>query len=341
MEARGCSNEISLGGKDDMDALGDDLNKIEVGEMQQFRTLAVYPLFRPTNAFENPGYVLLDDGIAAGTARVMEVDGGGSVPELRFENLADSPVLLVDGQELVGAKQNRVVNLTILAPGKSTIVIPVSCVEAGRWSPMSAEFKSSDQFMYSSARANRASQVTQAMRAEGTRRSDQVAVWDDIASTAARLSVHSPTAAMSAIFERNAFDIEEFVRAFRVLPGQAGIVCCTSNGIGFDLFDAPVTLLKLFPKLLRSYALDALGVTSSAPATKAEVVHYLQMAAGSELFVDAAVGLGKDVRFSCTSLTGAALWAVGRYVHVCGFRRAGLSTPTFRSRMAGPRQRYS
>src|SRR6516164_5513335 len=112
-----------------MDVLGNDLNKIEVGEMQQFRSLAVYPLFRPTNAFENPGYVLLEDAIAAGTARVTEVNGGGSVLELRFENLAGSPVLLVDGQELIGAKQNRVVNLTILAPAKSMIVIPVSCVE--------------------------------------------------------------------------------------------------------------------------------------------------------------------------------------------------------------------
>jgi hypothetical protein len=117
---------------------------------------------------------------------------------------------------------------------------------------MSAEFKSSEQFMYSSARAHRTSQVTQAMREEGTRRSDQGAVWKDIAAAAAKFSVHSPTAAMSAIFERNAFNIEEFVRAFRVLPGQAGIVFCTANGIGFDLFDAPVTLLKLFPKLIRS-----------------------------------------------------------------------------------------
>jgi hypothetical protein len=324
-----------------MDLLGNDLNKIEVGEMQQFRSLAIYPLFRPTNAFENPGYILLDDAIAAGTARVTEINGAGSVPELRFENLADKPVLLVDGQELIGAKQNRVVNLTILAPGKSTIVIPVSCVEAGRWSPMSAEFKSSAQFMYSSARAHRASQVTHAMQAEGTRRSDQGAVWANIAAVAEKLSGQSPTKAMSAIFERNSFDIEEFVQAFHVLPEQAGIVFCTPNGIGFDLFDAPVTLLKLFPKLIRSYALDALGVTPTAAATKAEVVDCLKMAAGSELFVDAAVGLGKDVRFSGASLTGAALWAEDRYVHVCGFRGVGPSTPAFRSRMARPRQRYS
>jgi hypothetical protein len=40
---------------------------------------------------------------------------------------------LLDGEELIGAKQNRALNLTILAPAKQVIVIPVSCVEAGRW----------------------------------------------------------------------------------------------------------------------------------------------------------------------------------------------------------------
>jgi hypothetical protein len=38
------------------------------------------------------------------------------VPQLLFINDAMRPVLLLDGEELVGAKQNRVLNLTVLAP---------------------------------------------------------------------------------------------------------------------------------------------------------------------------------------------------------------------------------
>jgi hypothetical protein len=87
--------------------------------------------------------------------RVTELNAGGSVPELRLENNADLPVLLVDGEELVGAKQNRVLNLTILAPAKRTTVIPVSCVEAGRWAMSPADVKTADYMMYSMGRAER------------------------------------------------------------------------------------------------------------------------------------------------------------------------------------------
>jgi hypothetical protein len=78
-------------------------------------------------------YQTLREALAAGTLRVTEVSEGGSVPRLSAVNDGDKAVLILDGEELVGAKQNRIANLTILVPAKRTIPIPVSCVEAGRW----------------------------------------------------------------------------------------------------------------------------------------------------------------------------------------------------------------
>ena len=69
-------------------------------------------------------------------------------------------MLLLDGEELVGAKQNRVLNLTILAPARQAITIPVSCVEAGRWHAESDAFRPAGHVMYSRARAAKASQVS-------------------------------------------------------------------------------------------------------------------------------------------------------------------------------------
>ena len=67
----------------------------------------------------------------------------GSVPELLVENMGDIRVLFIEGEELVGAKQNRILNTSILVAAKSKTKIPVSCVEQGRWGYKSKFFGSS------------------------------------------------------------------------------------------------------------------------------------------------------------------------------------------------------
>ena len=57
------------------------------------------------------------------------------MPDLGLDNQCDRPVLLLDGEELVGAKQNRILKLSLPAPAGKPIVMPVSCVEAGRCMP--------------------------------------------------------------------------------------------------------------------------------------------------------------------------------------------------------------
>ena len=54
---------------------------------------------------------MLQGNRIASFARITEVSRGGSVPELAFENSSAEKILLVDGDELAGAKQNRIVNL--------------------------------------------------------------------------------------------------------------------------------------------------------------------------------------------------------------------------------------
>ena len=62
------------------------------------------------------------------------------MPELALHNPLDDNVLLYDGEELVGAKQNRILNVAVLAGAKTRLTIPVSCVEQGRWRDVSASF---------------------------------------------------------------------------------------------------------------------------------------------------------------------------------------------------------
>jgi hypothetical protein len=105
---------------------------LELGAAQTERGLAVFPLFAKTNG-GGPWYVTLTEAIAGGQARITEVSEGGSVPDLRVVNKGDARILIVDGEELRGAKQNRILNTTILVGKHTSLVVPVSCTESGRW----------------------------------------------------------------------------------------------------------------------------------------------------------------------------------------------------------------
>jgi hypothetical protein len=321
-----------------MQTIANEINSVGVGESVHFENLTLFPLFRTNDMPETPDYSLLEYAIEQGTAKVTEVSNEGSVPDLQFSNTGDKPVLLLDGEELIGAKQNRVVNLTILAPAQQAIVIPVSCVEALRWDFQTDHFHSSERVMYSRARAAKSAQVTHSMSADGTRRSDQSAVWQEIAEKSERLGASSPTQAMSEIYEKRAASIDAYLRAFSWVDRQAGLVFAIGSQLfGLDLFDHAVTMRAAFPKLLRSYALDAIEAPSSEPPARDKAVEFLRRTARSTSEHHDAVGLGKDIRLTGDRVSGAALWAAERYVHICSFTPEGGNSPSgVRTRISRP-----
>ena len=302
-----------------MQTVASEFELIKVGTPTHFGGLTIFPLFRNCSTPAQPGYMLLEEAVMRGAARVTELGEGGSVPELHFENLGEDPVLLLDGEELVGAKQNRVLNLTILAPARQTITIPVSCVEAGRWHAESDAFQAPEKVMYSRARAAKAAQVSFDMAANDSRNSDQSAIWNEIAMKAVRLSAPSPTQAMDAIYGSRANTLDTYMGAFSWAEGQAGVAFGMGPGaMGLDLMDHPHTLRTMFPKLVRSYALDALEAPNSPAATPNQMADFLARVGKAECLVRPAVGIGEDVRITGDGISGAALWA-GHHVHLCAF----------------------
>lgn len=121
-----------LGGEEMDKLITDSLSRLELGELQEFKNMGVIPLFASDN--HSPQYLTLKDALDKGLLTVTEVSRGGSVPELKVANRAEIPVLLLDGEELTGAKQNRVLNTSLLLKELSETIIPVSCTEEGRWS---------------------------------------------------------------------------------------------------------------------------------------------------------------------------------------------------------------
>ncbi len=121
------------------------LENVKLGGKQTHLNMALIPLLA-SNAGA-PDYLILEEGLGQGVVEITEVSHGGSVPDLKLVNKSPNKLLVVDGEELVGAKQNRIVNATFLFPGLDEITIPVSCVEQGRWSYRSQSFASGKKVM--------------------------------------------------------------------------------------------------------------------------------------------------------------------------------------------------
>jgi hypothetical protein len=112
--------------------------QVRVGEPVRYKTLSVFPLF--DGSMTPVEYTLSDEGIGSGAVSVEEVSEDGSVSDLLVEHKGDVRVLFLEGEELVGAKQNRVLNTSVLISAHSKTKIPVSCVERGRWGYKSRKF---------------------------------------------------------------------------------------------------------------------------------------------------------------------------------------------------------
>jgi hypothetical protein len=297
------------------------IEHIEIGAAVARGRLAMLPLLD-----RHPGqadYLTLDDALAAGAAEVAEVSEQGQVPELSFRNRGDRPVLLLDGEELIGAKQNRILNLSILAPAAADTKIPVSCVEAGRWGYRSRNFGSSDRTHHARGRAAKLRQVSDSMFTDGSRRSNQAAVWDELANVSAEFHVRSETAAMADIFEQRRENIDEHVAGLKSVPGQVGaIFSIDGKVVGLDLFDDPATCARLLPKLVRSYALGAIGEKADDDADELaprDGSAFLRALGATEAKCFPAVGLGEDWRMQGDRIQAAALVRNGAVVHLCAF----------------------
>jgi hypothetical protein len=188
------------------------LEQAKVGRKQVYKNMAVYPLLSDYSL--SLDYILLDEALGSGVIEVTEVNDHGAVPDLKVHNKSPKMVLILDGEELVGAKQNRIVNTTILIAANATVVIPVSCVEQGRWSYNTPRFYSEERIMPSRMRAMKAEQVQNSIRLRGEYQADQSAIWADISERAARRDAKSASMAMARIYEKDLPFLQGYLQNF-------------------------------------------------------------------------------------------------------------------------------
>jgi hypothetical protein len=264
-------------------------------------------------------YITLDDALAAQTLEVTEVSAAGSAPTLKLINRGDRKVFLMAGEHLIGAKQNRVLNASIMAAARSELLIPVSCVEAGRWSTESPKFSSPGTLAHGALRGMMSRQTLESYQREGTPRAEQQEVWCEVARKLTKMGSTSPSAALHQAYADYRSRLTSLVEQLPVPQGCCGAAFALAGRIaGADCFDKPQTLARLWPKIVSASGLDAFELLE-APAGKvsAEGVRaWLRLAGGAETRPFKSPGLGEDVRLQTAGIVGACLMVEDAPVHL-------------------------
>jgi hypothetical protein len=310
-------------------------HNITFGERQSHGAVEALPIFSPVK--KDPlAYITLIEALEKGVLKILEVSEGGSVPELKAVNTGNLPILLVSGEEVKGARQNRILNTSILLPAGSELVIPVSCTERGRWSYSSPDFKDSGNISSKEVRHVAHISVRHNLMADLGHRSDQGMVWDKIEELHLKSGSDgtSRTRAMDDAFRNKANDLDEALRQFSPGPGQTGILFFHGGKVaGLDVLSLPTAYARLHDKLVKSYIIDCLEMKKARSSREALLVaseKFLASAVSGTTNIFPSPGLGEDIRFASPVVSGSSLIYNAEPIHTCAFR-----TEAEEQRMAG------
>jgi len=295
------------------------LSRVSVGSPSNYENLTLFPLLAKVSAYST--YALLDDAIRSGQVEVEEKDGG-EVNTVRIRNAGKSYVFGMAGEIVSGAKQDRMLqDDVLLPPGSGWLDVPVFCTEHGRWTGATMSFGTKG-YMASGKVRSRASQT-----------GSQEAVWAEVDAAHAQLGVATPSQAFAKVYEDK--DAQEQARPYidklddlpRLFPGALGVVVAVGNRIVcVDLFGSPALFRKMWPKLLRSYVIDAMQSPSHGRLSKKQVEQFVRGASRARVTGQPTVGAGKLQRLSAANASGSALVFKNAVVHLDLFPGSSFET---------------
>ena len=327
--------------------IGEFLSTAHLAQRQADKALAVWPLVWPEGApLQGPDYVGLGEALEHARIVIDEVDASGEVPHVRVTNLHKKPVLFLFGEEIVGAKQNRVANASFLVPAGEALVLDVSCVEAGRWDGGGkGGFRGLGDVVSPSMRQRMGRQVSDSLAVGSGFRADQADVWDQVETRLRGSGTASRSSAYADYRASRATELQEVERAFHPVERQVGFVAAIGDEIvGVEVIGRPEVFAASYPTLVRSYAIDAVDqglvkeTERSAAARFIEPAEFLAALANAPVRESESLGMGTDLRAATRQVEACAL-ASGGLVHLTAFPTP--EAPKAKRRMAPWRRRSS
>lgn len=220
-------------------------------------------------------------------------NSGASVNELALVNRSGKKLMLLAGEVIVGGKQDRIVQEDrVIPPVSVPVALSVFCVEHGRWTPRNTSYNGGG-----AAQARTAAPVTAGapekfdslgavahpkLRAASQDRKEQSAVWAEVSKNNEKLGTKNGTDTYQEVYanKKVAGQLDDYVRTLErevLRPGVVGVVVARNGKpVWADVFASQRLFASYWPKLLKSYVVDAIGdYTSDGRPTTAQASAYL------------------------------------------------------------------
>lgn len=234
-------------------AIRDFLGGAYLGTPYGWGGLTVVPVL-VSNGTPSPSLRSLESALRSGDLTVREY-GSGSVPTVEMVNRGGTPVFLLAGEIVLGGKQDRVIREdTVIGAYSGPVQVAVYCVEQGRWAGTPSGFAAAPHAI-----------ADRDLRSKAAAGAGQDEVWSHVAKESEARGVRSPTSSYGDVVSSPDVSrrLDEYVaRCPRPSPwrGRAvgAVFLSGSTVLGVDLFGDPGLLSSLWPKLIRSYASQAM-----------------------------------------------------------------------------------
>ena len=261
----------------------------KVLEPIQHGNLTVFPVIA-VKSYDTKDFLTLDEGLRSGEVVVTESGnlsplvrprhqqtyvprgpiGGAQVNQLVLVNNSKRPLILLAGEIVTGGKQDRIIGKDRLVPAESDPVdLSVFCVEPGRWTGTTAKFGGFSTTM-----------AQPAIRAGAMADRDQAKVWSEVRNAQKAMAAPlAPPAAMEVTSTSSYARVmqneevkkqvdsvavpiqrsyESVIKQLRDRNAVGVVVAVNGEIIWADIFASTSLLQKYWPKLVRSYATEAM-----------------------------------------------------------------------------------
>lgn len=269
---------------------------LRVAEPQSYKNLTILPLM--SSKTKDLRLKTLEEALSEGTIEITEIDGGGTVPKLKFVNSGGEAVLILQGSIIKGNLQDRAIKTSFVVYPHTEVSGDVFCIESSRWRPIRGQ------------KAYKPDRHLSADIRMDFSKNNQSSVWRKIQEKRQRMNIQSHTDSADYIYENYQEELEEFKRAFLIKPDYVGIIgLIEGKPVAMDISGVKEIFHKQFPDLISSFVIDALDSDYCKEIKKQKgltVEQFLRAVARAKKEEREAIG-GTEIRFESDEVVGGAL----------------------------------